>query len=114
MSLIRKIAVVSACVGLALVAAPAWSGPYRHHTHVGVYVGPVWDPWFYPPPVYYYPPPPPVVIERQPPVYIEQAPPAAPEPTAYWYYCAPSKAYYPTVKQCPAGWTRIAPPQPPQ
>jgi hypothetical protein len=27
----------------------------------------------------------------------------------YWYYCERSKSYYPYVKECPSGWTRVAP-----
>lgn len=93
----------------------AWAGHHHGHvsTHVGVYFGPAWDPWYYrPPPVYYYPPAP-IVIERAPPpVYIEQAEPA-PAPNAYWYYCNASRAYYPYVKECPSGWQRVSP-RPPQ
>ncbi len=67
----------------------------------------------------YYPP---TVVQSAPPVYIEQAPAAAlPAPAAdnaqaaagsFWYYCAASDAYYPYVKECPAGWQPVAP-QPP-
>ena len=50
-----------------------------------------------------------------PPTYIERDDAAREEApaSAYWYYCAESKAYYPYVKHCPAGWQRVAP-QPPQ
>ncbi len=70
----------------------------------------------YPEPVYAYPAPvyayPPVVVQPSaPPVYIErEAAPAASAPTQSqndWYYCAESKAYYPYVAQCPAGWQRV-------
>lgn len=104
---------VFACLGAA-VAAPALAGP---HAHVGVVVGPgvFWGP---PPPPYYAPypyyAPPPVVVQAAPPVYIQQAAPATAAPAAAsdWYYCAASKAYYPYVKECPAGWQRVSP-QPP-
>ena len=88
----------------------------RHGGHVrfGVFIGaPAF--WYYPPPYYYYPPPyyyP--AVPSSPPVYIEQgsAQPAPAPSQGWWYYCADAKAYYPYVKQCPAGWQRVAP-QPP-
>ncbi|HEX2438510.1 MAG TPA: hypothetical protein VHT71_09375 [Methylomirabilota bacterium] len=115
-------------VALLLVfAAPslAWSG---HHWHGGprvfVSVGPRfwWGP--YPYPYYYYPPPyyytPPVVIQ-DPPVYVQQQPPApavqqqvspsVPPAEAYWYYCAPSKEYYPRVPTCSEEWIKVPPRQ---
>lgn len=69
----------------------------------GVFVGPAWGAWgpWYPPPYY----PPVIVREAAPPVYIER--PAEPEPVAYWYYCNNSRAYYPYVRECPAGWLRV-------
>ena len=79
-------------------------------------------PYYYPPFPYYYPAyyptyyPAPVVVQQQPAVYVEQpAPQPQPQPqvqqpaTGYWYYCADSRAYYPYVKECPAGWQRVAP-----
>lgn len=30
-------------------------------------------------------------------------------PTGYWYYCSEPGAYYPYIKECPAGWQRVAP-----
>jgi len=91
----------------------AWAdrGHYRRDPRVGIYFGPVWDPWHYPPP-YFYPPSPPIIIERTPPVYIEQPAPAAgrqSQSSAYWYYCEGSGAYYPYVKTCPGGWQRVSP-----
>jgi len=54
-----------------------------------------------------------VVVQQQPTTYIEQpAPqPAQPQQSAvgYWYYCANPGAYYPYIKECPAGWQRVAP-----
>ncbi len=89
-----------------------WADRGHGHARFGVFVGPVWSPWYYPAPYYY----PPVVIERAPPaVYIEQYPPVpAPQAdqTRYWYFCSASNAYYPYVKECPSGWQRVLP-QPP-
>jgi hypothetical protein len=52
----------------------------------------------------------PVVVQQQAPVYIEQQPAAQPaQPSGSWYYCNDSRAYYPYVKECPAGWQRVAP-----
>jgi hypothetical protein len=73
--------------------------------------GPWWGarPWwggYYP--GYYAAPP--VVVQQPAPVYIQPTP--APEPQ-YWYYCEDTRAYYPYVKQCPRGWMRVVPPEPP-
>ena len=90
-----------------------WHGP-RVRTHVGIYIDPFWGPWqarpypsyWYP----YYPPPSPVVVVPQsPPVYVEQNPAPAEN---VWYYCPERQAYYPYVRECPAGWQRV-PAQPP-
>jgi hypothetical protein len=107
---------------LAALAAGGVGSAYAHgggHVGVGVVIGgPVWGPWYYPPAYYppaYYPPayyPAPVVDHGAPPVYVEQTAPSAPAEN-YWYYCASAQAYYPYVKECPAGWQRVAPqPQP--
>jgi len=86
------------------------------HSSVGFYFGaplfgyPYYSAPYYSP--YYYPAP--VVVQQQSPVYVEQSPQAAPPaqpsaPANYWYYCAGSNGYYPYVKECPAGWQRVAP-----
>jgi len=76
-----------------------------------------------PPPVVVQPVPPPVVVQPTlPPVVIQPSPPPAvvqaPAPQVYvqpddrahdFYYCESAKAYYPNVKECPQGWTRVAP-----
>jgi len=97
----------------------------RGHGHggnvrFGISLGfPIYPPGYYPAPYYAYPAPvyayPPVVVGPSlPPVYVEQG--AAQEAPAQaqgdWYYCAASKAYYPYVAECPAGWQRV-PAQPP-
>lgn len=103
-------------------------GLWRHDFHDGRWgwwwiVGDVW--YFYPQPVYPYPDPytPPVVVQQQPatvvvapqaPVVVApqtapvapQAPAAAPAPQS-WYYCEASRAYYPYVSTCAAGWKQV-------
>jgi len=106
-----------------LVAAPANAGGYYRGGHyhggsrivfgLGIGVG---YPWGYPygygyypyyPAYAYYPP---YVVQQQPQVYVEQPQvQQAQEPSGYWYYCSDSRAYYPYVKECPAGWQRVAP-----
>jgi hypothetical protein len=111
----------------AFAAAPASAGPPRHggHYHGGgarVVFGfnlgvPLGYPYAYPyyPYRYYpvygaYPYPAPVIVQQQPSVYVEQpqVQPSSP-PAGYWYYCADARAYYPYVRECPAGWERVAP-----
>jgi hypothetical protein len=103
----------------ALALGVALAGPAFAHgggrVHFGLYLGgPVGYPYYYPPAYYpspYYYPPAVVVQPSSPPVYVERddaAPESAPS-TAYWYYCAESKTYYPYVKHCPGGWQRVAP-----
>ena len=112
------IALVLALAGLmAASSASAWH--HRHGPRVSIgfgfgYPGPYYPGPYYPPYGYYphyYPAP--VVIQRQPTVYIEQNPQPAPAiqapASAYWYYCADTRAYYPYVKDCEAGWQRVAP-----
>jgi len=105
-------------------------GGKHHHGHggskwvVGVNVGYGWgwpyfgfSPWAYPYypyyPYAYYPAyyPAPVAVQQQPTTYIEQPEPQAQQQaaTGYWYYCADPGAYYPYIKECPAGWQRVAP-----
>ena len=105
-----------------LVFAGSALAQHRHHNHgprlsIGFGFGYPAYPYYYPPYAYY---PPyysaPVVIQRQP-VYIEQNPsapaaqaPASPAPaSAYWYYCADTRAYDPYVMECGSGWQRVAP-----
>jgi hypothetical protein len=93
-----------------------YGSPYR-------YGSPYHRPWGWgPPSVIWAPPPvvvapPAVLIPPQPTVYVERSPlelqpssPAAPPAaaaTAYWYYCATSRAYYPYVAECPTGWQPV-------
>ena len=109
---------VLACASLALLSAVSLAqahGP-RSRVSVGVHIGvPVyshhhfWGPrpyWYYAAPVYV---PAPVIIQQPPTVYVEQAPVQQASAQHWWYYCADSRAYYPYVKDCPAGWQRVAP-----
>ena len=100
-----------------------WHGGWRGGPRVYVGVGPGWwgpgwwgapYPYYYPyyDPYYapYYAAPP-----QAPSTYIQQAPasvPGAPSAQQSWYYCQNPQGYYPYVKDCPAGWTQVAP-QPP-
>jgi hypothetical protein len=96
-------------------------GRWRHGWHdgragwwwvVGGFGG-IW--YYYPAPVYPYPDPyvPPVAVQQAPPPAdippVQATPPQAPQ---NWYYCEPSKAYYPYVSSCPAGW-KVVPASPP-
>ncbi|MGH7316544.1 MAG: hypothetical protein ACREI6_03530 [Candidatus Rokuibacteriota bacterium] len=93
---------------LAVTVTPGYA-----HWRGGVYfgVGPYWGPhpyYWYPPPYYVYRPP--TVVVEEPPVYVERPPAAPPAPaasTAYWYYCASTKGYYPTVPTCPEEWIKV-------
>ncbi len=122
----------SICLTLAglLLLLPGLASAHgaRHHSRVhwsigfgtGYYApyyspfyGPSW-PGYWGPSVVYTAPvytPPPVVVQQSPPVYIER-PSAEPPATAYWYYCAPTKSYYPYVSDCAEAWQRV-PPVPP-
>jgi hypothetical protein len=106
-------------VGLVAVIASLASGVIPSHAGGRVFVGvgvgaPFWYPYpyVYPYPVYS---PPVVVQQQQPPVYVEAAP-SAPSQPQYWYYCQSAQAYYPYVRECPAGWMQVVPQmgQPPQ
>ena len=104
----RGVAFAAAVAVLVCGVVPAyawWRGP----VWVGPYLG-------YP----YYTPP--VVVEPSPPVVVQPSPPVVvqpPAPQVYaqpddraghdYYYCESVKAYYPYVKECPQGWTRVAP-----
>ena len=121
----RGIAFASAMAVLLCGVVPAhawwrggvWCGPGP--------CGPYWYPYYAPPvvveptppPVVVQPPPPPVVVQPAPPPVVVQPP--APQVyvqsddrvahDAYFYYCDSAKGYYPNVKDCPQGWTRVAP-----
>ena len=84
-------------------SGPAWanrghsggnSGAHFHHHHHGgfgfVFAAPLFYPW------YERPPPPPVYIEKG-------------DAAGYWYYCSRPPGYFPAVRECPAGWTKVIP-----
>jgi hypothetical protein len=76
----------------------------------GIYLGVpfvgAW-PWY---PYGYYPYSAPPVVVQQNPIYVEPQQ----EEVYYWYYCQSPKGYYPYVKSCPSGWTKVLPDTNPQ
>lgn len=106
-----NLSLATAAVAAACVCSPADAA------HVGVFIsGGV--PYYYPvvPAPYYYPPV--VAVPAAPVTYVEQSPQAPSSAVgsgtsnAPWYYCDASKAYYPAVRDCAAGWRAVSP-QPP-
>jgi hypothetical protein len=109
MKRVIAILVLAALSGSALAHGRGGARP-----HLGFHFGaPLFYPWhyYYPAPVYYYPAAPVVVSPPAPPVYVERSD-VVPEGAGTWYFCRESNTYYPYVKQCPGGWTRV-PAQPP-
>ena len=116
-------------VGVGIgVGGPYWGGGGyygRPYWGRGYYGRPYWGGGYYGWPAYpgpyvypgvvapYYVPQPLVVVPAEPPVYIEQGNAAvaepAPESAQYWYFCRGANNYYPYVKECPGGWTRVPP-----
>jgi hypothetical protein len=96
---------------------PGHFGGFRHHGHGGFGFfagGPFFWPSYYWPYYSYHPPyysSPAVIMPSSPPVYIEQRSVAKVQPLELdkWDYCPNLKGYYPHVKECPAGWTKIDP-----
>lgn len=100
---------------ILLILAIASSSAFAHgrgggRVHLGLNFGfPIgfYSPWYYAlPPAYYYPPAQVVVQPASPPVYVERSD-VVPEGLGTWYFCRESNTYYPYVKQCPGGWTRV-------
>lgn len=97
-------AAVAVLVGGVVPAYAWWRGP--------IWIGPPY--WGYAPPVVVEPSPPPVVVQPSPaPVVVQPpAPQVYVQPDAAhdaYFYCESAKGYYPYVKECPQGWTRVAP-----
>lgn len=88
--------------GTATAHGVRWSVGVAVGIGFPVYIYPLYPVYY--PPVYY----PPVIMP--PPVYIQQAP----AQLNYWYYCEQSRAYHPYVKECPGGWMKVIPPEPPR
>jgi len=100
-------------VGVVIGVPGPWYGPYPYYA--GYYGPGYYGPRYYGPGYYgpgYYPAPAVVAVPSGPTTYIQQNSEANSAGANDWYYCADAKAYYPYVKQCPGGWTRVAP-QPP-
>jgi len=97
-------------------------GGYRYggRSGFGVFLGaPIYNygfPYYnYGYPYFYSPPPTVVTIPTPAPIYIQQTPMVTrPNGTAYWYYCTNPEGYYPSVKNCPNGWQKVAPTPPPR
>ena len=113
--------VVVGLLASAIVVATAGPGEAWHYgprVFVGIGPYPYWGyPYYgyryaYPYPYPYAPPP---VVQQEPRVYVEQPPveqpPAAraeaPAEPGYWYYCPPSRQYYPGVPNCSEPWVRV-------
>ena len=119
--------VLIATVISSVAISPAWAERYRYHG--GGHGGGGWGalglallgtvvylaatappPPHYPAPVYT-----PQNYAQQPMVDTQMAPLPAPVPEQnWWYYCAQADGYYPYVKACPTGWTRVSPAPPGQ
>ncbi len=100
---------VIAILVLATLSGSALAHGRGHgRVHFGLHFGvPLFHPWYYAPaPAYYYPAAPVVVQPASPPVYIERSD-VVPEGPGSWYFCRESNTYYPYVRQCPGGWTRV-------
>jgi hypothetical protein len=99
---------VALLVILAIASGSALAHGRGGRVHLGFHFGvPLFHAWhYYPAPVYYYPPAPVVVQPAAPPVYMERSD-VVPEGPGTWYFCRESNTYYPYVKQCPGGWTRV-------
>jgi hypothetical protein len=101
-----------ALVVLAVLSGSAFAGGGHHHRHgprvsLGFHFGvPFYHPWYYHPAPVYYPVAPVYVQPPAPPVYVERSDVVLEGPGT-WYFCRESNAYYPYVKQCPGGWTRV-------
>jgi len=136
MTKLLKSVFVATMIG-SLAIAPAWAD--HHGYHGGGHGGGGWDALGFalfgtalylaataPPPVYY---PAPVYapyapgyaeqayVQQQPVVVVQSAPPPSAAPAAaenWWYYCAQAAGYYPYVRTCPSGWTRVSPVPPGQ
>jgi hypothetical protein len=115
MKQVIAILIVATLSGSALAGGKHGHGHGHRHGHfsLGFNFGvPLFSPWYYhPAPGYYYPAAPVLMQPPAPAVYVERSD-VVPEGPGTWYFCRESNTYYPYVKQCPGGWTRV-PAQPP-
>jgi hypothetical protein len=98
-------------VALLLILAAATTSALAHggrgRVHLGLHFGfPLYGWGWYPGPAYYYAPAPVYVQPPAPPVYVERSD-VVPQGPGTWYFCRESNTYYPYVKLCPGGWTRV-------
>jgi len=98
--------------GSVFVGGPWWYDPWWGWPYPHAYAYPYYGVYGYPYPYY----PPPYGAGSYPYAggsseYVQQEPPpeSGKYPTGYWYYCASSKGYYPTVQQCPEDWIKVPP-----
>jgi hypothetical protein len=82
---------------------PYYSGPYYPPAYS--YPPSVYVPPAYVPPAYV----PPAIVQQTPRAYVQQNAGAAPAPPRYWYFCQDAEAYYPYVRECARGWTKVVP-----
>jgi hypothetical protein len=126
-ALIKSVLIATVISSVAI--SPAWADPhgYRGGGHGRFHGGGGWGalglalfgtavylattappPPSYPAPVY------PDQVYVQPPVVVTQVAPQ-PAPVSeqnWWYYCSQPAGYYPYVKACPMGWTKVSPAPP--
>jgi len=90
---------------------PSWSFyyPYGPSWYPGwPYYGAPYSPYYYPP--FYAYPPAVVPVPSSPPTYVERPGQSPVEGgQRYWYWCNDPRGYYPSVRECPGGWTPVAP-----
>ncbi len=118
----RVAALALLCLSFSLGAAAPASAHVRWSVGIGIgvpgywgpgywgpgYGGPgYWGPGWWPGPSYSYAPPA-VVVPAYPPAVVYEAPrPLGPPPESFWYYCRDPAGYYPSVPNCPEGWTPV-------
>ncbi|MFZ4759272.1 MAG: hypothetical protein ACOYLX_14005 [Burkholderiaceae bacterium] len=116
---------VALAIGAATVTPAEAGGGHRGwRTSVYVGVGPgFYRPWGYGVgygygygygvgygyPWGYWGAPPIVVTQPGPTAYIERADVAPAPPAGFWYWCAESRAYYPSVPTCASTWVPVPP-----
>ena len=105
---VRSLITLFIIILMSPLAANAF-GP-RGSFRGGIWIGPVWGPWWVNPYPYYSAQP--VIVERPTTDYYVQPDLQQSEVPAYWYFCRKPEGYYPYVKQCPEGWMKVVPTPP--